>query len=70
MSHTFRYTNPITSDPAISMRDHQILKVGDIWYMTGTAAPYWKGPNPEPLKYRDGIFLPIRPTWTEQTLKW
>ncbi len=40
------YTNPITHNPAMSMRDHQILKVGDIWYMTGTSAPYWKGPNP------------------------
>jgi beta-xylosidase len=46
MSHTFRYTNPITRDPAMSMRDHQILKVGGVWYMTGTSAPFWKGPNP------------------------
>jgi xylan 1,4-beta-xylosidase len=43
---TFRYTNPITHDDAISMRDHQILKLGDTWYMTGTAAPYWKGRSP------------------------
>ena len=42
----FTYTNPITSDPAMAMRDHQILRVGDIWYMTGTAAPYWRGLNP------------------------
>jgi beta-xylosidase len=41
-----RYTNPITHDRAMGMRDHQILKVGDVWYMTGTSAPYWKGPNP------------------------
>jgi beta-xylosidase len=46
MSNTFRYTNPITRDPAMSMRDHQILKVGDAWYMTGTSPPYWKGSNP------------------------
>ncbi len=46
MMQTFHYTNPITRDPAMSMRDHQILKVGDLWYMTGTSAPYWKGPNP------------------------
>ena len=42
----FRYNNPITRDPEMSMRDHQIIKVGDIWYMTGTSAPYWKGLNP------------------------
>ena len=44
--HEFNYTNPITRDPAMSMRDHQVLKLGDIWYMTGTSAPYWNGPNP------------------------
>lgn len=42
----FRYTNPITSDPILSLRDHQILKVGDLWYMTGTSQPIWSGPNP------------------------
>jgi xylan 1,4-beta-xylosidase len=44
--HTFCYKNPVTRSPAMSMRDHQILKIGDVWYMTGTAAPYWKGESP------------------------
>lgn len=42
----FRYTNPITRDSAISMRDHFIIKVGDKWYCTGTSNPVWTGPNP------------------------
>jgi beta-xylosidase len=44
--HVFTYTNPITRDPSQSMRDHQILKVGDTWYMTGSTPPYWTLPNP------------------------
>jgi xylan 1,4-beta-xylosidase len=27
----FRYTNPITRDTSISMRDHCIIKIGDKW---------------------------------------
>jgi xylan 1,4-beta-xylosidase len=42
----FRYTNPITRDTALSMRDHCILKVDDHWYCTGTSNPVWTGPNP------------------------
>lgn len=42
----FRYTNPIIRDRALSLRDHQILKVGETWYLTGTSAPFWTGPNP------------------------
>ncbi|MEO8615154.1 MAG: family 43 glycosylhydrolase [Luteolibacter sp.] len=42
----FRYTNPITRDPALSMRDHCILKVGERWFCTGTSQPAWNGPNP------------------------
>ncbi len=42
----FRYTNPITRDPALAMRDHFILKVGSRWFMTGTSLPVWSGPNP------------------------
>ena len=57
MSNTFRYTNPITRDPAIAMRDHQILKLGDVWYMTGTSAPYWKGRNPGVRLYRSTDLL-------------
>jgi len=45
-THEFRYTNPITRDTAISMRDHCILKVGEKWYCTGTSNPIWTGPNP------------------------
>jgi beta-xylosidase len=45
-SHQFKYTNPITRDTSISMRDHFIIKVGNKWYCTGTSAPVWTGPNP------------------------
>jgi xylan 1,4-beta-xylosidase len=42
----FRYTNPITRDPDLAMRDHCIQKVGDRWYCTGTSHPIWTGRNP------------------------
>lgn len=42
----FTYTNPLTHDPSMAMRDHFILRVGDVWYLTGTAAPYWSGQSP------------------------
>ena len=42
----FRYTNPITRDTAISMRDHFIIKAGKKWYCVGTSEPVWTGPNP------------------------
>ncbi|WEK70325.1 MAG: family 43 glycosylhydrolase [Candidatus Chryseobacterium colombiense] len=42
----FRYTNPITRDSAISMRDHFIIKVDDLWYCVGTSNPVWEGKNP------------------------
>jgi xylan 1,4-beta-xylosidase len=44
--HEFKYTNPITQDSTLSMRDHFILKVGNKWYCTGTSNPVWSGPNP------------------------
>lgn len=44
--YVFRYTNPITRDTSISMRDHFIIKVRDKWYCTGTSNPVWTGPNP------------------------
>lgn len=44
--HVFRYTNPITRDTAIAMRDHCIIKVGNQWFCTGTSLPVWTGPNP------------------------
>lgn len=46
MSHTFRYRNPLMTDPAFAMRDHFIIKVGSKWFLTGTSAPYWEGSNP------------------------
>lgn len=42
----FRYTNPVTRDTGISMRDHYIIKVGDRWFCTGTSNPVWTGHNP------------------------
>jgi xylan 1,4-beta-xylosidase len=42
----FCYTNPITRDTSISMRDHCIIKVENKWYCTGTSNPVWTGPNP------------------------
>lgn len=44
--HEFSYTNPVTRDTAISMRDHFIIKVGNSWYCTGTSNPVWTGHNP------------------------
>ena len=45
-TQVFKYTNPITRDTAISMRDHCIIKVGEKWYCTGTSNPVWEGHNP------------------------
>ena len=45
-TNVFRYTNPVTRDTSISMRDHCIIKVGEKWYCTGTSNPVWTGPNP------------------------
>ena len=46
VAHLFCYTNPITRDTAIAMRDHCIIKVGKQWFCTGTSLPVWTGPNP------------------------
>jgi len=46
LKREFRYTNPITRDTSISMRDHCIIRVGNRWYCTGTSNPIWTGPNP------------------------
>ncbi|MGA9294717.1 MAG: family 43 glycosylhydrolase [Ignavibacteriaceae bacterium] len=43
--HVFCYTNPITRDTSISMRDYCIIKVGSKWFCTGTSNPIWTGPN-------------------------
>jgi xylan 1,4-beta-xylosidase len=45
-THIFCYTNPITRDTSLSMRDYFIIKVGNKWYCTGTSNPIWTGPNP------------------------
>lgn len=45
-THEFKYTNPITRDTSLSMRDYCIIKVDDKWYCTGTSNPIWTGPNP------------------------
>lgn len=42
----FCYTNPITRDTSLSMRDYFIIKVRNKWYCTGTSHPVWIGPNP------------------------
>ncbi len=42
----FRYTNPITRDSAIAMRDHFIIEVDKKWYCVGTSEPVWTGLNP------------------------
>ncbi|MDA3867088.1 MAG: hypothetical protein PF489_10140, partial [Salinivirgaceae bacterium] len=36
-SDVFIYTNPVTRDTSIAMRDHCIIKVGEKWYCTGTS---------------------------------
>lgn len=46
MLNEFRYTNPITRNSALAMRDHCIIKVGKLWYCTGTSHPIWTGTNP------------------------
>ena len=45
-THSFCFTNPITRDTSISMRDHFVIKVGNKWYCVGTSNPVWTGPNP------------------------
>jgi len=45
-ANVFRYTNPVTRDTAISMRDHYIIRVNNKWYCTGTSNPVWTGYNP------------------------
>ena len=44
--NVFKYTNPITKDTSISMRDYFIIKVGNKWYATGTSMPVWSAHNP------------------------
>ena len=41
------YQNPISAgiDPA-GVRDCQVFRDGDRWYMVATSAPFIKGPNP------------------------
>ncbi|MCD6378044.1 MAG: family 43 glycosylhydrolase [Planctomycetes bacterium] len=42
----FKYKNPIYSLAIEAIRDCQITKVDDIYYLTGTSPPFWEGPNP------------------------
>jgi xylan 1,4-beta-xylosidase len=41
-SKEFKYTNPMTRDSILSMRDYMIVKSGGKWYATGTSNPVWK----------------------------
>ncbi|WP_179021871.1 glycoside hydrolase family 43 protein [Winogradskyella forsetii] len=45
-THVFEYTNPITRDSTIAMRDHFIIKEENKWYCVGTSEPIWTGKNP------------------------
>lgn len=38
--------NPITLPGGELIRDPMILRVGELYYMVGTCAPFWHGPNP------------------------
>jgi len=41
--NVFRYTNPISNGiDTNGIRDCQVLKDGDWWYMTGTSYPHWE----------------------------
>ena len=42
----FRYTNPVITDPTLSLRDPCIVKDGGRWWLTGTSQPVWGGQNP------------------------
>lgn len=42
--NTFTYQNPIWQGiDSMGLRDCQVLKDGDWWYLTGTAWPHWEG---------------------------
>ncbi|QDU91615.1 Beta-xylosidase [Pirellulimonas nuda] len=61
----FRYQNPITSgiDPQ-GLRDCQVFRDGDHWYLTGTSSPHWErepGMNPGVRLYRSDDLL----NWAE-----
>lgn len=41
-AHSFTYQNPITQGiDAKGIRDSQVFRDGDWWYLTGTSAPFW-----------------------------
>ncbi len=52
-AETFTYQNPITNgiNPK-GLRDCQVLRDGDWWYLTGTTSPFWE------REERDGILNP------------
>lgn len=43
ISRIFRYCNPIRSEAIGPIRDPQIMKVGNTYYLTGTTHPFWPG---------------------------
>ena len=46
MTQPFTYANPhLDVEPGI-VRDPFIVKVGEMYYLTGTLRPIWAGPNP------------------------
>lgn len=53
----FRYQNPILSEP---VRDPQITKIGNTWYMTATSSPFF-----EPTRHGD---LPRVKIWSSKDL--
>ncbi len=65
----FKYTNPITRDTTIAMRDHCIIKIGEKGYCSGTSNLVKTGPNPgvrllvsDDLIYRNnirGLLMPV-----------
>jgi beta-xylosidase len=46
--NSFEYQNPITEGiDSMGLRDCQVLRDGDWWYLTGTAYPHWEGAEME-----------------------
>lgn len=60
---TFEYTNPISEgiDPN-GLRDCQVLRDGDWWYLTGTAHPHW------PRQETEGVLNPGVPLYKSKDL--
>ncbi|MEX0323816.1 MAG: glycoside hydrolase family 43 protein [Puniceicoccaceae bacterium] len=57
---TFTYQNPISSGIwPTGLRDCQVLRDGDWWYMTGTSFPHWPRQEVEedPTTFNNGVVL-------------